>query len=521
MAPNYPQSQIAEGTWQSHNCSQNGDLYESHPDIPPKGPDNRRKSVEKPPLLCNILGKSFEPIDKFYASGPKLGQGVTGVVRQCVDKKSCVSLACKTFAKSELKDRLSVKDLRSEIAGLRTVGSHPGVVSLKDTFEDEKSVHLVMELCEGGELFERIKQRSRYTEREAALVCRTVASVLAYCHSKGVMHRDIKPENIFLVSKGSDVDVKVGDFGLCAFFHAGVRLQRRVGSPFYIAPEVLNENYGPEADLWSLGVVLYIMLCGVPPFPGNTQEQIFERIKRGEVNMERGPWKEISFEAKDLVTRLLCADPELRITAGQVKGHPWIKRHCFLTSLAPPKSYFPEASNPEAVPCKGPQTPGSSNPQSSPPSRQSSSCGTPRSHGKAPFNSLVPGEAHPPSPISINQETRRRAGYPLSHVARSSGRRRSIDFSPVCVPSISRPRRHSIEVGGGDKGAESENLRLAGMVGDYLSAMSPASVRDTEEETKRLLRLLSGDSDMSLGSPACMEPKSVWAEPEMIFEAGM
>ena len=198
-----------------------------------------------------------------------------------------------------------VEDVRREIQIMHHLAGHPNVISIKGAYEDVVAVHLVMECCAGGELFDRIIQRGHYTERKAAELTRTIVGVVEACHSLGVMHRDLKPENFLFVSKHEDSLLKTIDFGLSMFFKPGlislllilkdplpdlvfnvnsVILVEQlflnsipflfaddvftdvVGSPYYVAPEVLRKRYGPEADVWSAGVIVYILLSGVPPF---------------------------------------------------------------------------------------------------------------------------------------------------------------------------------------------------------------------------------------------------------------
>ncbi|CAI5536882.1 unnamed protein product, partial [Closterium sp. Naga37s-1] len=217
-----------------------------------------------------------------------------------------------------------VEDVRKEVAVMERLRDHPHAVQLVATFEDAQSVHLVMELCAGGELWERIKQRRWYDEGSAAAVLRVVVELLRDCHAIGVMHRDLKPENILLCTEENDVDVKVIDFGVAVFFKPGDVYSDIVGSPLYIAPEVLHEAYGPESDIWSAGVILYVLLAGVPPFRGDSDEAVFQAILEQEPDLQRAPWPDVSDEGKDLVLRMLTKDPALRITADDVLDHPWL-----------------------------------------------------------------------------------------------------------------------------------------------------------------------------------------------------
>ncbi|URE02181.1 calcium-dependent protein kinase [Musa troglodytarum] len=147
---------------------------------------------------------------------------------------------------------------------MRHLPRSPSIVSLREACEDEGAVHLVMELCEGGELFDRIVARGHYSERAAAVVTRTIVEVVQLCHRHGVIHRDLKPENFLFANKKENSPLKAIDFGLSIFFKPGERFSEIVGSPYYMAPEVLKRNYGPEIDIWSAGVILYILLCEFP-----------------------------------------------------------------------------------------------------------------------------------------------------------------------------------------------------------------------------------------------------------------
>lgn len=208
---------------------------------------------------------------------------------------------------------------------MSTLPEHPNIVKLKATYEDSDNVHLVMELCEGGELFDRIVARGHYSERAAASVARTIAEVVKMCHANGVMHRDLKPENFLFANKKENSALKAIDFGLSVFFKPGERFSEIVGSPYYMAPEVLKRNYGPEVDVWSAGVILYILLCGVPPFWAETEQGVALAILRGNIDFKREPWPQVSDTAKNLVRQMLEPDPRKRLTARDVLDHPWIQ----------------------------------------------------------------------------------------------------------------------------------------------------------------------------------------------------
>ncbi|CAI5461870.1 unnamed protein product [Closterium sp. Yama58-4] len=284
--------------------------------------------VKEAPHTVMILKRPYENVQDQYSMGKELGRGQYGVIRECKDKMTGVSFACKSISKTKLSGTREVEDVQREIKVMEVLRGHSAVIELHATYEDQKRVHLIMELCEGGELFERISQRHHYPEDEAALLTRTLISVVQHCQAHGLMHRDLKPENILLVNRKSHTQVKVVDYGLAAFVKPGGKLTTMAGSAYYIAPEVLNNNYGMEADMWSVGVILYILLCGLPPFWAEKEEGIFEAIKTGKVDVFSGGWESVSMDAKDLVLRMLTRDPQKRITPEKALAHRWIKQHC-------------------------------------------------------------------------------------------------------------------------------------------------------------------------------------------------
>nr|ACG37185.1 calcium-dependent protein kinase, isoform AK1 [Zea mays] len=269
---------------------------------------------------CEVVG-----IDDKYVLDRELGRGEFGVTYLCMDRGTKELLACKSISKRKLRTAVDVEDVRREVAIMRHLPKSPSVVSLREACEDDGAVHLVMELCEGGELFDRIVARGHYTERAAASVTRTILEVVQLCHRHGVIHRDLKPENFLFANKKENSPLKAIDFGLSIFFKPGEKFSEIVGSPYYMAPEVLKRNYGPEIDIWSAGVILYILLCGVPPFWAETEQGVAQAILRGNIDFKREPWPNVSDNAKDLVRHMLEPDPKLRLTAKQVLEHHWLQ----------------------------------------------------------------------------------------------------------------------------------------------------------------------------------------------------
>ncbi|KAE9610034.1 hypothetical protein Lal_00006088 [Lupinus albus] len=288
-----------------------------------EGPQNSPGPIR---VLKDLIPLShLTRISDKYVLGRELGRGEFGITYLCTDRETKQQLACKSISKRKLRTTIDIEDVRREVAIMSTLPEHPNLVKLKATYEDEENVHLVMELCEGGELFDRIVARGHYSERAAANVARTIAEVVRMCHSNGVMHRDLKPENFLFANKKENSVLKAIDFGLSVFFKPGERFAEIVGSPYYMAPEVLKRNYGPEVDIWSAGVILYILLCGVPPFWAESEQGVALAILRGVIDFKREPWPQISESAKSLVRQMLEPDPKKRLTAQQVLEHSWLQ----------------------------------------------------------------------------------------------------------------------------------------------------------------------------------------------------
>ncbi|KAJ6744817.1 SERINE/THREONINE-PROTEIN KINASE [Salix purpurea] len=281
-----------------------------------------RPTIRKPAI--SVLPHQTPRLRDHYLLGKKLGQGQFGITYLCTHKASSARYACKSISKRKLFCREDYEDVYREIQIMHHLSGQPNVVQIKDTYEDSMFVHLVMELCAGGELFDRIVAKGHYSEKEAAKLIKNIIGVVEYCHSLGVIHRDLKPENFLFDKPGDDAMLKTTDFGLSVFYKPGQYFYDVVGSPYYVAPEVLLKHYGPQADVWSAGVILYILLSGVPPFWAETDSGIFRQILQGKLDLESDPWPNISESAKDLIGKMLDRDPRQRITAHEVLCNPWI-----------------------------------------------------------------------------------------------------------------------------------------------------------------------------------------------------
>eukprot|EP01100_Stratorugosa_tubuloviscum_P014840 TRINITY_DN8169_c0_g1_i1.p1 TRINITY_DN8169_c0_g1~~TRINITY_DN8169_c0_g1_i1.p1 ORF type:complete len:396 (+),score=201.32 TRINITY_DN8169_c0_g1_i1:69-1256(+) len=269
-----------------------------------------------------------DPIEQFYTIGDVLGRGGFSVVNLCTDKKSNKEYAAKFTSKNA--DTRSALFIDIEMKVLQTV-CHPNLVQLQDLFETNEHFIFIMEKISGGELFDKIVELNFYSEHDASLAIAQVLKGVAHMHEMRIVHRDLKPENLLLSSKNIHCDIKITDFGLSSVFQTGQEMVMTdaVGTPSYIAPEVLDmldggPAYGKEIDLWAVGVILYILLCGYPPFYGNDDEEIYCAIQKGDFTFHSPAWDEISDTAKDIIRGLLNRHPKRRFTAIQALAHPWI-----------------------------------------------------------------------------------------------------------------------------------------------------------------------------------------------------
>lgn len=288
----------------------------------------------------NILGEPHKSVDEDYEIGKELGRGLFGVTRVAKNRKTGEEFACKSInkvyaddiagnsPKGKNKKRMSLdKDntLKKEAEIMRHLSESPHVASLIACYEDEQYIHFVMELCTGGMLYDSITEKGQYSEKQAAAMVRNMVMIVKDLHSRGVMHRDLKLENFLLANKEEGSPLKVIDFGLSTFFTPGQRFAKIVGSAYYVAPEVLLKNYGPEADIWSIGVILYMLLCGVPPFWDVSEAGICAAVLKGEFDMVSDPWPSISESAKDLLSKILTFEPTQRISADEILEHEWVR----------------------------------------------------------------------------------------------------------------------------------------------------------------------------------------------------
>ncbi|XP_004505191.1 CDPK-related kinase 5-like isoform X2 [Cicer arietinum] len=263
--------------------------------------------------------------------GEEVGRGHFGYTCSAKFKKGEFKgqqVAVKVIPKAKMTTAIAIEDVRREVKILRALNGHSNLVQFYDAFEDQENVYIVMELCEGGELLDMILSRGgKYSEDDAKAVMVQILNVVAFCHLQGVVHRDLKPENFLYSSKDESSELKAIDFGLSDFVRPDERLNDIVGSAYYVAPEVLHRSYSTEADVWSIGVIAYILLCGSRPFWARTESGIFRAVLKADPGFDEAPWPSLSSEAKDFVKRLLNKDPRKRISAAQALSHPWIRNY--------------------------------------------------------------------------------------------------------------------------------------------------------------------------------------------------
>ncbi|KAI4319947.1 hypothetical protein MLD38_033480 [Melastoma candidum] len=303
------------------------------------GPKNGPIAEERIEGEGDAEGEGEPQLDKYFGYGKNIGakfelgkevgRGHFGHTCWAKGKKGELkgqTVAVKVISKAKMTTAISIEDVRREVKILKALSGHRHLIKFYDAFEDVNNVYIVMELCEGGELLDRILSRGgRYREDEAKPIVLQILSVVSYFHLQGVVHRDLKPENFLFTTKDEDAPMKIIDFGLSDFIGPGQRLSDVVGSAYYVAPEVLHRSYNLEADMWSIGVITYILLCGSRPFWARTESGIFRSVLRADPNFQDSPWPGVSAEGKDFVKRLLNKDYRKRMTAAQALTHPWLR----------------------------------------------------------------------------------------------------------------------------------------------------------------------------------------------------
>mmetsp|Transcript_37156 Transcript_37156/g.58503 ORF Transcript_37156/g.58503 Transcript_37156/m.58503 type:complete len:743 (-) Transcript_37156:1309-3537(-) len=268
---------------------------------------------------------SEDEIQLYYDIGDKIGAGFFATVFKAQEKKTGQEVAIKCIDKAKVGEKVAM--LQEEVNILSKV-KHPNCVQMLEIFESEKHVHLVMELVTGGELFDRIMDLKIFNESLCSRVICQICMALTYLHELGIVHRDLKPENILLDTPDlATATVKLTDFGLSKIMRGKRKfLHSRCGTPAYAAPELVEgKPYGPKVDMWAVGCLMYVMLCGSPPFRGADTQELFVQICKGQYSLSGKSWSKVSRQAKIFIRKLLVVNPEGRYSAAEALEDPWIR----------------------------------------------------------------------------------------------------------------------------------------------------------------------------------------------------
>jgi len=268
-------------------------------------------------------GRGADAFSESYKidAGRMLGAGTAGSVYKCTERGTKTRFACKIVIKSSQE---SIIECEREIEIMKKMNGCDNIISFKEKFEDPEYLFLVQELCVGGELFDQIGKdgNDHFSEADAAVIMRQVLGGVAACHSNLIVNRDLKPENFLLKNKGDISDIRMIDFGLSRFFNPGERLQTRVGTVYYTAPEVWDEDYDQACDLWSAGVIMFVSLSSSLPFNGDSDKDILRKVRKGSLVFPSPSWDTIAPDTKRFIRKLLTRTTRRRLTASEALNDP-------------------------------------------------------------------------------------------------------------------------------------------------------------------------------------------------------
>lgn len=286
-------------------------------------------SAAVPGVSENVLKDKRTTIEELYTKyeiGETLGTGAFSEVKTATCRSTGERFAVKVIDKAKCKGKENM--IQSEVEILKKV-KHKNIIRLFDIYESPAKIFLIMELVTGGELFDRIVERGHYTEADAAKIIYDILLGVDYLHEMGICHRDLKPENLLFQTEKEDAAIMISDFGLSKIFQEIDIMKTACGTPGYVAPEVLRrQGYGKNVDIWSIGVITYILLCGYPPFYEENNVELFNQIMKGHYEFDSPYWDNISVEAKNFVSRMLVVDASVRITTKEALLHPFLTENC-------------------------------------------------------------------------------------------------------------------------------------------------------------------------------------------------
>ena len=263
-----------------------------------------------------------------------LGEGASAIVRKGIKRDSGETFAIKIIDKSSLGET-ELESLYNELK-IMSIIDHPNIVRVYEYYECHDVVFIVMEYMQGGELFDRIVEYEHYTEKQAVETFRPIVDAVRYCHSLDIVHRDLKPENLLYATNDENSLIKVSDFGFAKFLipKAQEKLFTACGTPSYVSPEIIeSKGYDNKVDCWSLGVILYVMLCGFPPFYAEDNNELFDYIKNAKYEFASPYWDHVSEEAKDLIQKLLVVEPSKRLSCQEILKHPWLTKSTYSNEM--------------------------------------------------------------------------------------------------------------------------------------------------------------------------------------------
>ena len=280
---------------------------------------------EEPDVLIhkeNIISHKTSNITKEYTFGKVIGTGSYGQVRLAVHRLTKQVRAVKIIQKA----KVNINALLNEINILSKL-SHPNIMQIFEVFDDNTNVYIVSEYCKGGELFDIISKKGSFTEKDACVIMKQLMSAICYSHQNNIVHRDLKPENILMDNDTDDLTIKLIDWGCAQTIKSAKQSKQADGTTYYIAPEVLKGEYDEKCDIWACGVIFYILLCGYPPFNGETDDEIYEAVLSGKFQFPEEDWDQVSQDAKDLIKKMLTKDPKKRISALYSMQDVWFKKN--------------------------------------------------------------------------------------------------------------------------------------------------------------------------------------------------
>lgn len=281
----------------------------------------------------SLVRENKAPLRNFYQITKKLGSGTFGKVYQVIHLPTKQLRALKVVKVDSVNYQDDDQQFLKEIKLLSQL-DHPNIIKIYEYFIDDVYYYIITELAKGGELYDQICNIKNYSENDAAIIMKQILSGIYYIHSKNIVHRDLKPENILLETNNKgDLFIKIIDFGNSNFIEKNKKLSLKVGTPQYMAPEVINKEYNQKCDIWSCGVIMYVLLCGSPPFDGPDDKSIQNKVKSGKFSFENETWNTISSEAKSLISRMLTVDPKKRISAEEAVKDLWIKKYAKNTHI--------------------------------------------------------------------------------------------------------------------------------------------------------------------------------------------